>query len=119
MNLVKVHYASQNISKRHSMITSTKPLAGRSTTPGMLEVVREALRVFELVQDLPNIVQVAGIVASTNPYATVQWSDWSLVITGTLLELYSSGPLQEILFKHCLDGFNSPQSAVQIGAALS
>ncbi|OJD26518.1 serine/threonine protein kinase [Blastomyces percursus] len=86
--------------------------------PTDTEVIREELKSLELVQNIPNIVQAAGVVASTNPYATSQHKDQPLVITGVLLKSYNGGSLQDLLSGGHLDGYNWQQLAIQIGTAL-
>ncbi|KAJ5642731.1 hypothetical protein N7490_006731 [Penicillium lividum] len=86
--------------------------------PRDTEVMERELENLQEFKGTPGIVQAAGLAVSTSPYMTSKSCTQQWVISGVLLEYYSSGSLQHILDGQCMKAFPWERWPVQIGTAL-
>lgn len=89
--------------------------------PHDTEAIRQELRNLEILQNVPNIAQAAGIAVSTNPYMTSSKKrpQQPLVVSGIVIEYHSGGSLRTILRENRLLDFPTwKQWPLQIATAL-
>jgi hypothetical protein len=87
--------------------------------PHDTEVIRTELRNLEYFRGELNIVQLAGVAAFTNPYATSTATEQPLVLFGILLVFYPGGSLQSLFDENRVSEYPWERWTTQIATAIN